>query len=421
MAIVERGSCEIISLNSRGLGVTQTPLGEGLLPYVLPGEKVEFERHEYRGSSNCLVKSIVTRSLNRVDPPCQYFGTCGGCFLQHLNSDYYQQFKLGVLSDALARFQIEPAILNPIIIIPPGQRRRLNLQALCKNNEVFLGFRRFNSHQIINIDHCLVAAPELSKLLVPLKKLLLKMMGDKTKLEVHLTLAANGIDLAFAGELSAESQLIKQFAEQNGVVRITLVGGSGRELLYKSANPYVLLANAQVEIDADCFLQASAASDQILANLATQFLADTKKAHKVVDLFCGRGTYSLPASNYAQVDGFEFDSGALAALALAASDNNLREKITLHKRDLFLLPLKSSELKKYSYAIINPPRLGAEAQSRELAKSSVPTICYVSCNPETFTRDAKLLINAGYRLSELTPVDQFYWSPHLEVVGLFSK
>lgn len=413
MALLEQGSCLIESLNKQGLGVGKTDLGLVEVPCAIPGEVITFERHGYRRQSNCILKSIEKPSEHRITPECEYFGRCGGCLLQHMDQKTYDGFKAGIIS----RLGLGDTKINPIITIAQGNRRRINLQAMKKDEQLFLGFHRFHSHQIIDIGSCPAMMADLSALLVPLKEVLYGIMEQRQKAEVFLTRASNGIDMLLELHgligISHEQELrLIDFAKNHELIRLQFRSSKKPRILFEKEKPYIMLGGKPVGTDARSFMQSSFASDNILAELVDGYLP--KQNGALVDLFCGRGTFALPLSQRFSVDGFESDAGALAALEEAAEGS-----IVLHKRDLFTNPLTQDELRPYRFAVINPPRAGAEAQSKELAKSKCERIVYISCNPETLARDARILASGGYKLLEVTPVDQFYWAPHLEVVGVF--
>ena len=516
MALIEQAQVKIERVNSSGLGEGRTELGPVELPYVLPGDVAEFERHAYRGKSDTILKNIVEKNAPRKEAVCQYFGACGGCLLQHFPDEDYKQFKVGLLESVMATPSVIPAeagtqflnnlntgsrvkpgmttlglgmtaiddaptIFHPLITVPFGQRRRANLNAVKKGDQIFLGFHRFHSHQIINLDHCPSLLPELSALIAPLKKVLEAIMEDREKLVMFVTKAASGIDVSIEihNRTSLEDHkriLLKQLAAEHNVARLIFRYRKRIDVIHGDEVPYVLFDGVKVEIDSHCFLQSSDMSDAVLGDMVvkylvgdsscesrtvipaeagTQFLNNLNTGSRVkpgmtttdvelpttdaeiprndvelatsrnddtspiLDLFCGRGTYTIPLSKYTHVDGFECDAKALKALGEAAQKNKL--PITLQQRDLFSYPLQAYELTKYTKCIINPPRAGAEAQIREIVKSNIKQICYVSCSPETFARDAKILTDVGFNLREVTPFDQFYYSPHLEVVGYFER
>lgn len=413
MAITEEGSCLIEFINNQGLGSGKTPLGLVEVPYALPGEIVTFERHQYRRRSNCLLRAIEKPSNHRIAPECKYFGRCGGCMLQHMDSKTYEDFKLTLVKHALS----PDTIINPIITIAKGNRRRINLQALKKDDNLFLGFHRFHSHQIVDIDSCPAMMNPLSVMLGPLKEVLMKILEHRQKAEIFLTHASNGIDMLLElhdliNITPEQEQKLVDFAKTTGLIRLQFRSSKKPKVLFESEKPHIILGDKKVATDARGFLQASFSSDQILASLVDQYLPQERGA--LVDLFCGRGTFALPLSKRFSVDGFESDISSLEALGEAAEG-----AIVLHKRDLFTTPLSKDELRPYRFAVINPPRAGALEQIKNLAHSECERIVYISCNPKSFARDASILENGGYKLLEVTPVDQFYWSSHLEIVGVF--
>ena len=413
MAIIEEGSCLIEFINNQGLGSGKTLLGLVEVPYALPSEIITFQRHEYRRQSNCLLKNIEKPSSHRITPECKYFGRCGGCMLQHMDLKTYHNFKLSLVKRALP----PEARINPIITIPKGTRRRINLQALKKDEQLFLGFYRFHSHQIIDIDSCPAMMSPLSAILIPLKEVLMNILEHRQKAEIFLMHASNGIDMLLELHnlidiIPEQEQELVDFAKKTGIIRLQFRSSKKPKVLFESEKPYILLGDKKVTTDARGFMQASFSSDQILADLVEQYLPQEKGA--LVDLFCGRGTFALPLSKRFRVDGFESDATSLEALGKAAEG-----AIMLYERDLFTNPLSKEELRPYRFAVINPPRAGALEQVKTLARSKCERVIYVSCNPESFARDAGILENGGYKLLEVTPVDQFYWSSHLEVVGVF--
>tara|TARA_B110000503_G_C7137446_1_gene409431 strand:- start:20 stop:1273 length:1254 start_codon:yes stop_codon:yes gene_type:complete len=414
MAIIEEGTCLIKFVNQQGLGCGKTPLGLVEVPYSLPNEIISFERHEYRRQSNCLLKKIEQSSVHRIIPECKYFGRCGGCMLQHMDQQTYDDFKLSLIKNVLP----SSVVINPIVTIPKGNRRRVNLQALKKDERIFLGFYRFHSHQIIDIDSCPAIMSSLSEILIPLKEMFMNILEHRQKAEIFLTQASNGIDMLIELQNLASLTLkqdvgLKDFAKKNGIIRLQLRLLDKTNTLFESEKPYILLGNKKVATDAKCFLQASFLSDQILVELVERYLPQEEAT--VADLFCGRGTFSLPLNKRFKIEGFESDVTALHALEEAAEGT-----IKLYKRDLFTTPLTKAELQSYRFVIINPPRAGALKQIKELAYSTCKIIVYISCNPESFASDAAILEKGKYKLVEVTPVDQFYWSSHLEIVGIFA-
>jgi 23S rRNA (uracil1939-C5)-methyltransferase len=423
MAVVEQGSCKIEYLDAKTYGISTSPMARVQVLYTLPGEVVEFMRHEYRKESHCVLIKIIEPSVHRIQPACQYFTRCGGCSLQHLNENYYTSFKKELVFKALAEQNIETTI-NPVITIASGNRRRANLEAIKKDDQIFMGFHKANSHQIVNIDECPAMLKTLSDILLPLKKLLELILNVKQKAQIYITHASNGVDILIRSgdnfilpeEVAGFTSL---FVKDHPIIKLTLKCRKKIDVLYAKEDPYVLFDDLKVHIDSECFLQPNSLSDNILPQLILNYLPKENNNLKVVDLFCGRGTYSLPLAKYFEVTSVDSNQSAISALNEAAIINKRNIKIIL--QDLFTSPILRDKLNEYAIAIINPPRAGAVAQVEQLSGSEVKHILYISCNPVTFAIDAKTLCNAGYNLIEVTPVDQFYWSAHIEIVGYFTK
>ncbi|MDA9163267.1 methyltransferase [Rickettsiaceae bacterium] len=414
MAVIEKGSCLIEFINKQGFGSSKSTPNRIEIPYTLIGEIVAFEKHEYRKKSNYILKNIEKPSIHRVTPECKYFEYCGGCMLQHMDLESYNNFKL-----SLAQRVLPPETkINPLITIPKGNRRRINLQALKKDGRLFLGLRRFHSHQIVDIDICPAVMSELSAIFMPLKKTMIEILEHKHKAEIFLTYNSNGIDILFEMQnlniTPEKEKLLMNFAIENQIIRLQIQSPEQTKTIFESEKPYIMLGDKKVATDPKCFMQTSFESDKLLAGLVEQYLPEEKG--KIVDLFCGRGTFSLPLSKRFDVDGFESDSNALEAL-----ENASEGTIILHQRDLFKNPLNENELSPYDFVVINPPRAGALEQIKKLANSKCKKIIYISCNPESFARDAAILEKGSYKLQEVTPVDQFYWSAHLEIAGVFER
>ncbi len=441
MAIVERNICVITALNSEGIGISNTESLEASelieIPYTVPGEIVEFEKHTYRNKSSFILSKIQQKSEHRITPQCEYFTICGGCSLQHLEEEYYIKFKLDNLQQTLEKHAIRTPPIAPLKSIGSGQRRRVVFEAIKKQDQIFLGFKKFHSNQIVNIDSCLVILPELSNLIIKLKTILKKLLIDKEKCKILITNADNGIDLIIEtnnnGHIDSETATILQdFAASNKVIRLTIINNGKWNLLYFAQKPHIIFENIAVNIDNHSFLQVSKASDIILTELLNSILAKIKPTDKqlqIADLFCGRGTLTIPAAKFGTVDAFEIDKASVKALTEAITDIkkapiktpvNYLELLKIYQRDLFNDPLAWDELNKYDIMIINPPRAGAKEQAKLLSTSTIKTIIYLSCNPESFARDAKIILHHNkYQLQEITPIDQFHWSHHIELLGIF--
>lgn len=416
------GSCTIYSLSPEAEGVGEYEEHTIRIPFSLPGERIAFKQIGSKRRKKFLFQAVEKPSESRVPPVCAHFTQCGGCTLQHMNPALYHEFKKSLITVPLQEHGLDPFIVEELIILPFGKRRRANLDISKKNDVVFLGFHRWKSHQIIDLKECHTLSPALKSLLNPFKKALNLILENFQKAKIFLTETHSGVDfsLEIQGVLElteSQKQILKAFATENKLARFVFRHGKKVECLHQTISPTVLFDDIEVAVDAYSFLQATEEADQILTSLVMEHVPSSFK--KAADLFCGRGTFSFPLSRLAPVDGFELDKPALTALEDAIWSS--KRSITPHQRNLFDNPLSTNELNTYDVVVIDPPRAGAFEQVKTLKHSTVQTIVYVSCNPQTFARDAKELVEGGYTIKKLTPVDQFAWSAHLEVVGVFVK
>lgn len=421
------GTCKIQKLTSQGVGAGISEHGDIFVPFVLPGEKINYERfmkhpNSKREQPKFFLKGIDILSPHRKDPICTHFTQCGGCMLQHLNDKLYVSFKRSLITEPFIEHQLDTNCIQDVVCLPAGERRRANFEVLKKNDQVFLGFHRWKSHQIINLTECHTVDPKIAGLFEPMRQLFCKVMISHQKATVYLTVTAVGVDVSMdihRDSLEPNSnEVLEKFAKDHGLVRLIVRENRKRITVYERESPYVLFDGVRVYVEPSSFLQASDRADKVLIELAMNALPD--QVHKIADLFCGRGTFTFPLSRKAPVDGYECDDPALQALQNAA-DREQRQ-IKTFKRNLFDNPLSAAELKAYDVVVIDPPRAGALSQIQELVNSNVNHIVYISCGPESFARDAKYLTEGGrYNLESVIPVDQFTWAPHLEVVGVFNR
>lgn len=420
------GTSRIQTLNTEGLGIGESEHGQIKLPFVLPGETVNYERfmkqpNSKREKPKFFLKELLNFSANRQPSQCKHFTHCGGCMLQHLNEKTYQAFKKSIVTQHFIAESLDINCIKDVVFLPAGERRRANFEIVKKNDQVFLGFHRWRSHQIINLEECHTVDAKISALFEPLRQVCLQTMHAYQKATVYITVTEVGIDMVMfvhkENLIESAHEVLRDFAHQNNLARFVVKEHKRYTTIVETAAPYVLIDDVPVKVEAMCFLQASNRSDKVLTELVIESIQTPP--HKIGDLFCGRGTFTLPLSKIAPVDGYECDMPALNALNEAVDLS--KRNITPHMRNLFENPLLPHELNQYGVIVLNPPRAGAEAQIGQLIHSNVKHIVYVSCSPETFARDARTLQDAGYYLNKVTPVDQFIWSPHLEVVGVFTK
>lgn len=349
---------------------------------------------------------MLPEPADRAEPFCPYFGTCGGCTLQHLGPVSYDSYKRGLVEDALSKAHVAAAVM-PMIEAHGEGRRRATLHT--RGREA--GYMRLRSHELLDIAACPILVPSMRSAAPAMARQIGAVVGDS---DVSFTSTATGLDIAVRTGRKPKPERLTLLAQRLKVARISLDG----EIVLQTRPPAVPVGKANVEIPAGGFLQATERAEHVLAGLVIEGVGN---ARAVADLFCGVGVFALRLAERARVFGADADKGAIAALEKAVRMTQGLKPVTAAARDLFRNPLAASELGGYDAVVFDPPRQGAEAQSRELAGSTVKTIVAVSCEPKTFARDAAILIAGGYRLSAVTPVDQFAWSGHVEVVGVFRR
>ena len=404
----------IDTVGAQGDGLAAGPV---YVPLTLPGEDVTATV----GGDRAELAQVLNASPDRVAPPCPHFGDCGGCSLQHWAAAPYLAWKGEQVRLALARERIETEIL-PAFATPPGVRRRLALHARRDGREVRLGFKARRSWRLVELDVCVIADPRLVAALPALKALADPFLhSPKSAPTLHVTWTASGLDVDVTGVerktggLSADARAKAARAAAAGdIARVTLA----RELIYQSRAPLVRVGPATVALPAGAFLQASPQAEAAMGQVVVDAIAG---ASKVADLFCGVGTFTFRLASVAQVQAADASEPAIRALMAAVGTAPGLKAITAEARDLTRRPLLAMEMKKLDAVVFDPPRAGALEQSREIAASKVGLAVGVSCNPQTFARDARVLVDAGFTLERVQPIDQFLWSPHVELVGVFRR
>ena len=424
--IITEEKGKVLYITQKGFGRIIDNVGKEIdLPYCLPGETVIYDKVERKRHTDYYYRGIATKSLNRAEPICPHFSKCGGCALQHMNEKDYTEFKKSIVTQHLQTQGLDPFVVEEPVILKAGQRRRTNMDIRKKNDRVFLGYHQLKSHAVMNIGPCPVLDPQIEALLNPFAQCLNQVLENFQKAKIFITNTDTGIDLSFEiQEVKAltenQRSLLKQFSEENDLSRFMFKYRKTQDVLHEREKPYVLIDGVKVDIEPWSFLQSSIKADEQL----TQWVMDAvpENTIQIYDLFCGRGTFTFPLSKKAPVTGIELDQHALNALNTANDHlGNSRRAITTNQQNLFENPVKAQQLNKADVVVIDPPRAGAGAQCIEIAKSSVKTVIYVSCNPETFAKDCTVLTDAGYDLKKVHLLDQFIYTPHLEVVGIFTR
>jgi 23S rRNA (uracil1939-C5)-methyltransferase len=408
---------EIAALGHRGDGIARRDGETIFVPYGAPGDRLIVRLEgEREGGRLARIEQRLADSPLRATPPCRHFGDCGGCALQHLNPAAYADWKQDLLRDALGRHGVEAEVAR-MIAIPPASRRRATFVARRKGKDIALGFNAMGSNRIVDLSTCHILLPALVDLLAPLRSVLARALGSEEAADVSLTASDSGMDLWLKNKrplpLAARQALIA-LAESLDLARVS--AGAEADIVVLRRHPRVNFSGVSVNLPVDSFLQPSAGGESALVKLVSEPLAGCKA---VADLYAGCGTFTFALRAGRQVHAVEGATAALAALSAAARGAGGR--ITSERRDLAREPLTVSELKRFDAVVFDPPRAGAREQAIEIARSKLDCVIGVSCNPTSFSRDARILSDAGFRLAKVTPVDQFPWSAHLELVGVFTR
>ena len=406
----------IARLGSRGDGVADTPAGAVYVPYTLPGETAEVEPWAGHPDRRHLV-AIDIASPDRIAPICPHFAVCGGCALQHLATARYRDWKRTLVTAAMAQAGLDAPVDDLIDAHGEGRRRAVFHARRSARDVLEVGFTALKAHQVISIDRCPILAPGLDGAIETAWAIAEALAGARKPLDIQTTATDAGVDVDVrgSGPLTAAGMAeLAQIAARHRLARLTRHG----EIVALRAASGLHIGRARVVLPPGSFLQATAAGEIALARLVTAHCEGTKT---VADLFCGVGPFTLRLAEHARVTAADNDADAVAALGRAAAGTPGLKPIEALARDLFRRPFTRTELKRFDAVVFDPPRQGAEAQARELATSAVPVLVAVSCNPATFARDARILVDGGYRLSRVTPIDQFLYSAHVELVALFQR
>ena len=409
---------QIDRVGGQGDGVAETPAGPVFAPLTLPGETVRAEVRDGRAEQI----EIVTASPDRIAPVSPQYGDCGGCSLQHWASTPYLAWKHEQVRLALAREGIETDI-EATVAVPQGSRRRLALHARrTPEGRVILGFKARKSWRLVEVTECPVADPRLVAAFPALARVAAAFLEHpKSAPTLHVTATLTGLDVDVtgverkSGGLSRDRQMQAiHAANLADFARLSLAG----ETLAMARQPRVMFGPATVPVPPGGFLQAVPEAELAMTSRA---VAAVKGAKKVADLFCGSGSFTFPLATVAPVLAVDASAAGIAALKAGVGTTSGLRQITAEARDLFRRPLSPFDLKGCDAIVFDPPRAGALDQTQQIAGTKAAVVVGVSCNPTTFARDARILIDAGFRLETVTPIDQFLWSAHVELVGVFRR
>jgi len=411
-------------LGARGDGIARFAGRPVYLPGTVPGDRVRAELGADRGDGVAArVVEILAAGPGRAAPACRHFDRCGGCSLQHLDAASYGTAKLALLEDALARHGLADAEIRPVFRVAPGTRRRARLTVQrARGGATLVGFNERGSHAVVDLWECPVLRPELVRLAAPLRALASSLLGDGESAAAMATLAGSGVDLLL--DLPREPAMpaleaLAAFAEHADLARLAWRRGEEEPVLAALRRAVaVTIAGTRIELPIGAFLQATREGETAMAEAVAEVVGD---ASPVADLYAGIGAFSFALARRAPVHAVEGWAPAVGAMIRAANAGGLAGRLTAERRDLEQRPLDAAELARFGAVAFDPPRAGAKAQARLLAASAVPVVAAVSCNPATFARDARALVDGGYRLRWIQPIDQFLWSPHLELVAKLER
>ncbi|MDV4152993.1 class I SAM-dependent RNA methyltransferase [Rhizobium brockwellii] len=409
----------IEKLGAQGDGIASSAGGPVYVPFSLPGETVAIARVKSQGT----IMSITTPSPDRQEPPCRHFGpdgvngTCGGCTLQHMADAPYRAFKRQLVIDALKSKGLTSEV-GEIVPARPGERRRVVFAARKTEKDMLVGFNQAESHHIVAIEECPISSAGIIARLPAIRAIAASLATSAEPFRVAVLETLSGLDISVdeVKKLSdpQRRKAIETALSLRGIARVSLNG----EILVEPSKPMVEFGGVQVSPPPGGFTQATKPAEEAMAELV---IAHAGKAKRIADLFAGSGTFSLRLARIGRVHAVEAEAKALAALDHAARNTQGLKPVTVEKRDLFRRPLMTQEFKPYDVVVFDPPRAGAEFQCQELARSAVKKIVAVSCNPLTLARDLAILVEGGYRITQVTPIDQFLWTSHVEVVATLEK
>jgi len=400
-----------------GDGVALAAGGNIYVPYTLGGETIEAAPVPGRHPDRRRLIKVDVASMERITPFCPHFGVCGGCAIQHWDAAPYSAWKRDLVVATLAQAGIDCEVA-PLVDAHGAGRRRITLHARMGTHEVLkVGYAASGSHDIVPIDRCPILDPKMDGAIEAAWAVAEPLIVIGKPLDIQVTTTDSGLDIDVRGSGPLSTALITRLsrvAEQHRLARLTRHG----ELILMRTPPVVAMGAAKVVLPPGSFLQATVAGEAALAALVSDHC---RRSKQIADLFCGVGPFALRLAAKAKVNAFDSDAGAITALQKAATSTSGLKPVRAEPRDLFRRPLMPQELRDYDTVVFDPPRQGAQAQATQLAASKVPTVIAVSCNVTTFARDARILIDRGYKIEGVTPVDQFRHTPHVELVARFRR
>jgi 23S rRNA (uracil1939-C5)-methyltransferase len=401
---------EIDGLGAQGDGIVNTPARQRLyVPFALPSERWRLAEGER--------DTLLRAHPQRAAPVCQHFGSCGGCVAQHMPDDLYAAWKRAMVVHAFMHRGID-APVGALVRIPLASRRRLRMYARRYRNNFHVGYYRAATHYILNVVECPIAEPSIVAALPVMREMLEPLLSGQGEAGVTMLATPAGLDVHMTfihvGSVRKDYSRMAALAARNGFARLTVE----KDALVQSRRPLLMFGGVEVEPPPGAFVQAVADAEAVMVQLVA---AAAGKAKLIADLFCGIGTFTFPLARHARVLAVDQEEEVVAALRAAARYSRGLKPIEGRVRDLFRMPISAKELGGFDAVVIDPSRSGAEKQACQIAQSSVPAVIYVSCNPGTLARDVRILVDGGYALESVAPIDQFRYAPHVEAVAVLRR
>ncbi len=401
----------ILALNERGDGVADDAT---TVPGALPGERAIVEMEN---AKRARVREILLSSPERADPICAYFGVCGGCAAQHMSAALYGEWKRETLVRALERARVEAEVGALVDAHGEGRRRATFHARIAEDGRERVGVLRARAHEIVAIDACPLFSPAMAGAIAAARALAGDLRGFAKPLDIQATATLGGLDFDLRGSGPLDAPARRKLVETADRLDLARVSNHGEVVVERRA-PQVAVGQALATPPPGGFLQATETGERALAEGAQNAL---KGARRVADLFCGAGAFALRLAEDHEVFAADADAAAIAALKRAAAEAPGLRALKAETRDLFQRPLRAEELDVFDGVLFDPPRVGAEAQARALAASRTPIVAAISCNAESFARDARILVEGGYAIGPVAPLDQFRFSPHVEILATFRR
>ena len=415
---------EIDAIGAGGDGIALHAGKAVYAPKTAPGDvaRLRLEKETSEGITARLLVIEQAASM-RVEPPCPYFNRCGGCALQHVSTDFYHDWKIEKVKTALARVGLEPQVWEEPVFLPASTRRRTTMGAFKNGRDIRMGYNEPRSHNLLDIKACLILEPGLDAKAQALRAYLPRILPERKAVDIMLQLAGGALDMVLTGPWRMKGNVsleqLETFAEMAEALDIARISVREKdfytpEIVFTRKQIVKRFGAVNVTLPPGAFLQASAEGEKALCDIVAKY---ANGAARIADLFAGCGTFSgVLLESGAEVQAFDSARDAIAAL-----DNSRHPKLRATHRDLFKSPLNAHELKDFEAAVFDPPRAGAKEQTAQLAQSGIPKIIAVSCNPASFARDARIMVDGGYIFQAARIVDQFVWSAHVEIAAVFTK